>query len=442
MRLEYLSKSLKLSKTDEVINGWWKILLEKNTISLYKTLAVSNPFNTYKNEYIQSSLLDSLKKQALINIDIIEYNVALNDVSIPTLEDFVENKTENMYWDEVDLELKRLLQADKNAFKQAKNTHSREAYLNYIQKNPYGKYVNEAKNLRDGISVISNIVGIRSSFNGKPTIRIYFDVKLDNEETTRVKINKIYNSQGIPMRKVNWADRYKVFQPIKKSGNYFITWFVLEDTDVLEGEITFKLDATVKEIFQAGTFTHEKTGKEYRTVEIGEDVWMAEDLNAVQNWGNTKDYYHSSDNKGRLYNLSAARTVAIEIPGWHLPTEEEWERLDKFFDKNSNNVERDLYRYFISNHVGCYTKTKFKAVNEGYGVRHKTGYYLESAEASFREVDETSYFWLDYDEYRVEKDEAGIKRGKVGYIRKHKSIISDTRNATSNCYSVRLVKDK
>lgn len=110
-----------------------------------------------------------------------------------------------------------------------------------------------------------------------------------------------------------------------------------------------------------GTFTDPRDGQSYKVVKIGEQVWMAENLNYTQGIPHITDkaqwdkldrnntdaawcYYENKtengDKYGALYTYAAALQVAPE--GWHLPTKEEFEALLKQFGGAGENAYKAL----------------------------------------------------------------------------------------------------
>jgi len=105
-------------------------------------------------------------------------------------------------------------------------------------------------------------------------------------------------------------------------------------------------------------------GNKYKTVQIGNQVWMAENLRVTHyrdstpilklesksDWSSSNGsycYYYDNDKRnadtyGALYNWYAVNTVRNLAPeGWHVPTDDEWKELEMYLGMSSQEAESE-----------------------------------------------------------------------------------------------------
>lgn len=186
------------------------------------------------------------------------------------------------------------------------------------------------------------------------------------------------------------------------------------------------------------SMTDPRDGQIYQTIAIGQQTWMAQNLNykTDSSWCYLNDTLYCQ-RYGRLYTLRAALKACPQ--GWHLPDDKEWMTLELHLGLPEAEKMRTGPRgesidlgnrlkapgKWHSMNAGATKATGFNALPAGY--RHYYG------EGSFQVESYFAGFWSS----TVRNGHKARTRGLNDY---DANIIRDA-NDHRNAYSVRCIKD-
>jgi len=198
-------------------------------------------------------------------------------------------------------------------------------------------------------------------------------------------------------------------------------------------------------------------GNVYNTVKIGTQIWMAENLKTTKyndstpipnisvrsNWiklitGAYCDYDNLENNVsiyGRLYNWYAVNSGRLAPPGWHVPTDDEWEILHTYVNANRGNsvsVAKSL-----ASKTNWLPTTITGAIGNDFSINNSTGFRalpggIRNMNGMFQYVEEQGSWWSSSD------------FGGIAYLRQlnyNNSILDHFNDMKCVGYSVRLIKD-
>ena len=114
---------------------------------------------------------------------------------------------------------------------------------------------------------------------------------------------------------------------------------------------------------ETGTFTDSRDGYNYKTVKLGTQTWLAENL--VYN----ADSGCVQKQNGYIYNWQTAMKVAPI--GWHLPSKVEWEILIAYLGQNKGIVFEKLKAN------NCGFNAKFNTYSDPSPVASHDGEYFD-----------------------------------------------------------------
>jgi uncharacterized protein (TIGR02145 family) len=138
-------------------------------------------------------------------------------------------------------------------------------------------------------------------------------------------------------------------------------------------KITIILTLFCATVFAQYTFTDPRDKKTYKIVKIGNQTWMAENLNYNADGSKCYDSKPANCTKyGKLYDWTTANKACPE--GWHLPSNDEWDKLYAFIDSLKGTKSSYLSEgmgEFIQN---PYIKSPYTSTTAGKYLKSKNGW--------------------------------------------------------------------
>ena len=199
----------------------------------------------------------------------------------------------------------------------------------------------------------------------------------------------------------------------------------------------------IEEVPNTGV-VYDAQGNEYKTVKIGRQLWMAENLNlkTTGSWcygnklSNCKKY-------GRLYTWKAAMENCPD--GWHLPSDDEWEELKNFVDAHNGDEGVGTSLKSTTSWKKEYTmplgSDRFGFSGKASGFKSSAPVYPDDP-PEFRDIGSYTVFWssttvkhndgeFGFYGWQLNSSNESLSRG---------GIWTDEVNPVSTAYYVRCVK--
>jgi len=175
---------------------------------------------------------------------------------------------------------------------------------------------------------------------------------------------------------------------------------------------------------QAGTFTDSRDGQAYKAVTIGDQTWMARNLNYKTQSGSWcyEDNTDNCDKYGRLYDWNTAKSACPK--GWHLPSKTEWREMVTVVGSSTGGTKLKSKSGWKENGNGTdiYGFSALPGGRRGSGGKFRNAHY--------------GYWWTATD-YPV-----GGANGYYRNIDYNYSNVDEDYRDKSNGFSVRCIQDE
>lgn len=172
----------------------------------------------------------------------------------------------------------------------------------------------------------------------------------------------------------------------------------------------------------------------YKTIKIGKQTWMAENLkwkpaDKQDSWKEYGDKPNIGLIYGTLYNYNLAKLAAGGIPGWRLPTDDDWKTLINYLDSAMHAGAKLKEAAGVSS--PHWTPPNSQATNTSGFTAIGAGYYDVINGLGFQDINNRTYFWSStlYSQFLI-----------IYRLQTENSWVDRVYGAKENFYSIRLVK--
>jgi len=178
-----------------------------------------------------------------------------------------------------------------------------------------------------------------------------------------------------------------------------------------------------------------RDGKNYKIVQIGSQIWMAENLAYRANNGCwTFDNIEKNAAKyGYLYNWETAQNVCPS--GWHLPSDSEWEQLPEYISKQNSLFTKSEDDW---KEMGKSLKTTTDWINNGNGT---DDYGFSALPAGFRGEKEVFFGINQICNWWSNSTLENSTYARIRYLYYFNSLFGRYYDDKTHANSVRCIKD-
>ena len=174
---------------------------------------------------------------------------------------------------------------------------------------------------------------------------------------------------------------------------------------------------------EKSTIQDSRDGQIYGITRIGSYWWMAENLNFDA--GNGSWCYDDNPINCKMYGrLYDWETAMVACPaGWHLPSDKEWQDLEKALGVSSQLLDQMGWRNFMTDLL----------YEENEGMKIVMGGYRPYGDGAYDDGNDDAYFWTS-----TEKDRSDAWKR---FLDDHREQVGRGYDDKREGFSVRCVKD-